>query len=220
MLYCTKHNGRYCLIRSIDGEHVGLDVYKLTLWAKKIVSHCSFPSRISILTAIQLLGDATYETPPEALGFDHVPKKRRNAAAVSSNMAPVHVHIRNDIPLSDQGGQRRYNANNSVADLGHGISDSGDECDLITYPTISEVLQEIHAAFPLLNILQYEGVLLEHGVAYANAVLDLDLNFFIDIIHMPHGTVTTFRTHAAKLVRRAKKGKGKAVVVENTSTEN
>jgi hypothetical protein len=72
----------------------------------------------------------------------------------------------------------------------------------------------------LLNILQYESILLKHGVAYANAVLDLDIDFFVDIIHMPHGTVTTFCNHVAKLVRRAKKGKGKAVVVENSCAKN
>jgi hypothetical protein len=144
----------------------------------------------------------------------------RRSAATSSKTAlpgPVHVHIRNDIPLGDQ---CRLNANHSAADPGHEISDSGDECDLITYPAISEVLQEIHAAFPLLDILQYEGILLEHGVAYANVVLDLDVGFFVDIIRMPRGTVTTFRSRAAKLVRRAKKGKGKAVVVETSCAEN
>jgi len=132
---------------------------------------------------------------------------------------PVHIHITNDIPLGDHGGRRHLN-DSSAADPGHSISDSGDECDLITYPAITEVLREIHAAFPLLNMPQYESILLEHGIMYANAVLDLDVSFFTDIIHMPRGAVMTFRRHASRLVRHAKKGKGKAVEVEDVGVEN
>lgn len=55
---------------------------------------------------------------------------------------------------------------------------------------------------------------------YANLVLNLDVNFFTDIIHMPCGTVITFCKHAARLVHHAKKGKGKAVEVEDIVAEN
>jgi hypothetical protein len=38
-LQCEKHSGKYCYVDPINpGEHIALDVYKLTLWAKKIVS--------------------------------------------------------------------------------------------------------------------------------------------------------------------------------------
>src|SRR5262245_53063032 len=74
--------------------------------------------------------------------------------------------------------------------MGSTINDSGD--DLITYPPITEVLHEIHAVFPLLNMLQYESALLEHGVMYTNAVVHLDADFFMDIIHIPCGAVQTF----------------------------
>jgi hypothetical protein len=67
---------------------------------------------------------------------------------------------------------------------------------------------------------QYESALLEHGVMYANAVVDLDVDFFIDIICIPHGAVKTFRSHAARLIHHAKKGKGKAVAVDDVATEN
>jgi hypothetical protein len=101
-LDCAKHRGCHCYVSPINGKHISLDVFKLTLWVKKIVSHCS--SLISVLTVNQLLGDATYTTTPSALDFDHVPKKRRNAAPTSSSAMPVHVHITNDIPLGDHGG--------------------------------------------------------------------------------------------------------------------
>jgi hypothetical protein len=61
----------------------------------------SFLDQISILTAIQHLGEATYKLPPSSFDFDHVPKKAHNTASASLRTAPVHVHIRNDIPLSD-----------------------------------------------------------------------------------------------------------------------
>jgi len=217
-LYCAKHRGRYCYVSPINGEHISLDVFKLMLWAKKIVRNCLF--LISVLTVNQLLGDAMYTTPPSSLDFDHVQKKPRHAASASSSSAPVHIHITNDIPLSDHGGQCRVNNDSSVTNRGHSISDSGDECDLITYPAITEVLRKIHAAFPLLNMPQYESILLEHGVMYANTVLDLDTDFFIDVIHMPRGAVMTFCRQATRLVRHAKKGKGKAVEMEDIRVEN
>ena len=38
-LQCEKHSGKYCYVDPINpGEHIALDIYKLTLWAKKIVS--------------------------------------------------------------------------------------------------------------------------------------------------------------------------------------
>ena len=220
-LDCANHCGHHCYVSPINGDHIGLDLFKLMLWAKKIVRNCS--SLISVLTVNQFLGDATYTTPPSALNFDHVPKKHRNATSESASLStvpvPVHVHVTNDI-LSDHRGQCRLNDVGSVADPGHSISDSEDEHDLITYPAITEVLYEIHAIFPLLNMPQYESILLEHGVVYANAVLDLDINFFTDIIHMPRGVVMTFRRHATRLVRHAKKGKGKAIEVKDVGTEN
>jgi hypothetical protein len=38
-LQCEKHSGRYCYVNPISPvEHTPLDIYQLTLWAKKIVS--------------------------------------------------------------------------------------------------------------------------------------------------------------------------------------
>jgi hypothetical protein len=37
-LACQKHTGKYCYVDPTkQGEHIALDIYKLTLWAKKIV---------------------------------------------------------------------------------------------------------------------------------------------------------------------------------------
>lgn len=37
-LPCAKHGGRWCYVSPIDGQHRELDIFVLTLWAKKIVS--------------------------------------------------------------------------------------------------------------------------------------------------------------------------------------
>ena len=37
-LSCAKHGGRWCYVSPIDGQHRELDIFVLTLWAKKIVS--------------------------------------------------------------------------------------------------------------------------------------------------------------------------------------
>jgi hypothetical protein len=45
-LQCEKHSGKYCYVDPIHHrEHVALDIYKLTLWAKKIVSSISILCR-------------------------------------------------------------------------------------------------------------------------------------------------------------------------------
>jgi len=38
-LSCAKHGGRWCYVSPINGQHQQLDLFVLTLWAKKIVSN-------------------------------------------------------------------------------------------------------------------------------------------------------------------------------------
>ena len=63
----------------------------------------------------------------------------------------------------------------------------------------------MHAAFPPLNVPQWEENLSRHCVIYADATVELSLDFFHDTVGMPLG---------ARLVHRAQKGKGNAIVVE------
>lgn len=46
-LQCARHNGRFCYVSKITGEHEFQDIYKLTSWAKSIVR--SFYFSISFL---------------------------------------------------------------------------------------------------------------------------------------------------------------------------
>ncbi len=36
-LECSRHPGRHCYVSPINGDHIPLDIAKLTLWAKKMV---------------------------------------------------------------------------------------------------------------------------------------------------------------------------------------
>lgn len=38
-LACATHAGRWCFVSPIDGHHQQLNIFMLTLWAKKIVGH-------------------------------------------------------------------------------------------------------------------------------------------------------------------------------------
>jgi hypothetical protein len=216
-LDCAQHRGRHCYISPVNGEHIMLDVYKLTLWAKKIVRLLvSVTGVCFFLTWKQFLGDATFTQPPEILNFDHVPKKQRQSTSFRSattSASPVQVQGFNDVLLGDQGGQGHLNLAISEPDLANLVLfNTGDT--LITYPPASQVLREMQAAFPLLNMPQWEENLSCHGVMYADAIVELPSDFFHNVVGMPLGAIGAFRRSAAGLVRRAQKGKAKAIVVE------
>jgi len=42
-LQCAHHTGRHCYVNPISGEHEFQDVYKLTSWAKSVVSFTVIP---------------------------------------------------------------------------------------------------------------------------------------------------------------------------------
>lgn len=163
----------------------------------------------------KLLAEATYEKPPEMAAFDHVPKKRRLSSAntSSASAAPtlpvIHVHIPpiTKEALSDTGGHRRANTSRGFATtfLCH---DEDDE--FIAYPPITDVLREMDATMPLLHMSQYKDSLLSHGVAYVNGVIGLSDEFFVDVVGMPMGVIRSFLKVTHRLIRYARKGKGRA----------
>ncbi|RPD52197.1 hypothetical protein L227DRAFT_617931 [Lentinus tigrinus ALCF2SS1-6] len=71
-LECSRHPGHHCYVPPINGDHVLLDIAKLTLWAKKM-----------------FLNQATLYQPPEVLGFDHVTKKRHCNSPLSTFISPL-----------------------------------------------------------------------------------------------------------------------------------
>lgn len=198
-LACAQHPGKHCYVNPISADHEAQDIYKLSLWAKKI-----------------FLGEATYERPPETVSFDHVAKRRRtlgsslSASESTSNVPAIHVHLppTSPLPLSNHGGHHHINSSTMTSFLGHWHDD--DEDEFITYPPITDVLQEMDYEMPLLNMAQYEANLLAHGIAYVNGVIGIVDNFFIDVVGMPIGVVRSFLKVTNRLIQRAKKGKAKA----------
>lgn len=95
--------------------------------------------------------------------------------------------------------------------------DTGDT--LITYPPVSQVLREMHAAFPLLNMPQWEENLSHHGVMYVDAVVELPSDFFRDVVGMPVGAIGSFCRCSSRLVRHAQKGKAKVIIVEGDNND-
>lgn len=141
---------------------------------------------ISVLTGVQLLGDATYTTPLRYL----ILIMSRKSTAVRPQPHPL--------------AQRWH---------------------LFTFTLwmISRLATRVANAASVLTVQSLQWLILATVsviVGMMNVIWSRTPDFFIDIIHMPHGTVTTFRNHATRLVRCAKKGKGKAIIVEKGCTEN
>jgi hypothetical protein len=180
------------------------------------------------LSDFQLFGDATNDKPPSAKDFDHVAKRRRRSGESSQCAAPpaIHVHLpgydtgpKPATPLTDYGGQRHANASAtaahvaaaaSVIDLSNLASSEDEDAPLVTFPSISTVLRELHTVMPLLDYPQYESSLLTKGIFYVNNAALISRDFFVDIVGMPEGAVGDFLSHCKTLMRRAMKGKGKA----------
>jgi hypothetical protein len=81
-----------------------------------------------------------------------------------------------------------------------------DESNTI-YPPIIDVLREMDIAMPLLDMPQYEAVLVEHGIAYVNNVVGIYDHWFIDVIHVPIGVIRSFFNVTRRLIRRARESK-------------
>ncbi|KAJ8582876.1 hypothetical protein M405DRAFT_846184 [Rhizopogon salebrosus TDB-379] len=208
-LDCAKHSGKYCYINPISGEHEAQDVFKLTLWAKKIS-----------------LSEATYDRPPEAAMFDHARKKRRTSStlqasprteASGSNVPAIHVHIppMRGQPLGDVHGRHEVNTSTVLSLLSPSLlgqqCDDDDNDETITYPPIIDVLEGMDVTMPLLNMPQYEAVLIEHGIAYVNNAVGIPHHWFVDVIGMPLGVMRSFFDVTRRFIQRARKGKARAV---------
>ncbi|KIJ05146.1 hypothetical protein PAXINDRAFT_159148, partial [Paxillus involutus ATCC 200175] len=202
-LGCATHQGRWCFISPIDGHHKQLDLFILTLWAKKI-----------------FLGEATLTQPPNVLQFDHGTKRRctspvRTPGPSNLNAVPaIHLHL-GDLPLTDQGGRRYLNLP-SRHDTGRLSSDSEDGEDLIQYPSIEVLLRDLDQVMPAAAFMQYCAAFTGRGVFYVDSARELSEELLINEVGMPLGVVKRFKNHAARLARRAEKKKAQAGPIVDT----
>ena len=107
-------------------------------------------------------------------------------------------------PLGDACGQ--YRSSTSTAISPSLLIGDDDESNTI-YPPIINVLHEMDIAMPLLDMPQYEAVLVEHGIAYVNNVVGIYDHWFIDVIHMPISVIRSFFNVTRRLIRRARESK-------------
>ena len=113
------------------------------------------------------------------------------------------------MPLTDQAGQHLVNTSTtatkvtstaSVIILTNLVSSDDDGAPLISYPSIFTVLHKLHAVMPLLNYLQYESSLLAKGIFYVKNAMDINRDYFVDIVGMPEGVVGEFLNYCRTLM--------------------
>ncbi|KAF8997056.1 hypothetical protein BDQ17DRAFT_1429264 [Cyathus striatus] len=178
-LACQLHHGRFCYVNPVMDDHIQLDLYVLSLWAKKI-----------------LLGEALFHNPPAVKDFDHLPRKRQQvSSSISSNTSQIHIHLGDSILMAQRGQTR----SNQPIDL-TGNSDSKED-NTTVFPLISDVLCDLHEDFPEHNFLQYEASLLRHGFKYVDDdIKHIHYRYLIDIIKMEAHAVNIFLSQAYILI--------------------
>ena len=151
--------------------------------------------------------------------FDHIPKKSHTSTAskLATSAPPINIYLS---PLRNITCQHiNVTGSPSRKNIIHKSDTTPTKGKLIHYPLVANVLCELHEVMPLLNYLQYEDTFTKNGVVYTNAVLDLDIFSFVDIIGMPRATIHPFIDHVNVVVRKARKGKGKAVSLKEEDEE-
>lgn len=90
----------------------------------------------------------------------------------------------------------------------------GDDNDsfVIVYPLISLALRELDDVMPEARFREYKARFRNYGMYYIDAAYCKTANWLEHTLGMEHGVVGTFWNHIQRLVKRAKKGKGWAVV--------
>jgi len=132
-LKCATHTTRYCYISPANGEHVHLDNFKLSLWAKKISE-----------------GSTTVTAPPNMPDFDFVPHRPRrapiNPPPPPPNTPVIHVHLPSTLMDHPHRLAKAPTHSASMPNQESGASNGGH---------IAELLVDIDRRFPGNNIAQF-----------------------------------------------------------------
>ncbi|KAF7968893.1 hypothetical protein HWV62_28930 [Athelia sp. TMB] len=203
---CAKHHGSYCFVSRPSGEHQELDIYMLTLWARKMATN-----------------EATLQEPPNFISFDRPPAKKPRLSA--SQQAPIEIH--NHISaatappalLSDRGGEHTVNTTPPASSFPGQLDDDDDDF-LVVYPSVTLALRELDAVMPDAGFRHYEAGFREHGIYYVDAAQRESDAWLKATLGMEHGIIGAFREHIRRLVKRARKGKNRAISVKVENDEN
>lgn len=90
-------------------------------------------------------------------------------------------------------------------------SDNGAESESESL-TISDILTELHVRYPRyprLNFPQYEGVLANRGIVYAEKAMDFEKDFYLEL-GIAEGAIGPFIKGIGRALHREKKGKKRA----------
>ncbi|KAF9264616.1 hypothetical protein L218DRAFT_998575 [Marasmius fiardii PR-910] len=215
-LRCSKHPGQYCRVDPVSGEHIQLNAYERSLWAKEI--H---------------IGRADHHKPPNALDFDRIRKK---ACRETQTAAPpaVHVHFNgleftspqapspsrirsplhdrtvaavgssNQVPPSPVAGSTTTGSSIQVID----ISDDSDDETSIVYPSIDRLLVNLNAIHPTSRFTQYSSDFIARGIKTVDALVNVSPPFFTEYVRMPTEDAALLVDAAAAWVTIAKQRKG------------
>ncbi|KIJ65312.1 hypothetical protein HYDPIDRAFT_167526 [Hydnomerulius pinastri MD-312] len=148
-LACATHSGHWCFVSPIDGHHKQLDIFVLTLWAKKM--------------------------PQSPVLVRRQPSMSTLVISLSMILWP---------PSED------------------------DSDDLVIYPGIEVLLHDLDQVIPAVSFLQYQAAFIGHEIFYVDGIEDLSHDFLTTEIGLPRGVIKRFKSHAARLIRRAEKSQG------------
>ncbi|TFK68636.1 hypothetical protein BDN72DRAFT_948678 [Pluteus cervinus] len=191
-LFCQQHS-RHCYVHPTSFEHINLDVFKLTLWARKISQ-----------------GEATLDRPPTCSSFDFSPKRatRSRRAGASSTLPPIHVHLP---PYPSAPHPAPASTQRDVIDLSRNPNASPDDTE---YPPIDDAVYLIHSMASFFDLPQYIPALHAAGVETVDNVCFLSPTVFTDIVGIPDFLVGPLISQSLTLVRETRKGKGPAAAVK------
>jgi hypothetical protein len=126
-------------------------------------------------------------------------------SALKPESTPIHVHINNNtLSGSSTVNQTsfplfRLKRTQSAASISSDGSQDGESLAL------SDVLGDLHVRFPKLNFPQYEPLLEEHGIFYAESVADFDREFYVTVVGMAEGAVRPFLKGVHAAIKRERK---------------
>ena len=136
----------------------------------------------------------------------------------TAHWQPIHVNITNN-PLVGASSANQFSLPSRRGGIKRTISYSSDEDTASESLTISDILTELHARYPKLDFPQYEGLLAEKGIVYAESAMDFDKDFYFNL-GIAEGAVGSFMKGIGKALHRKKKGKKSAKVDSKGNKQN
>ncbi|PPQ81018.1 hypothetical protein CVT25_014526 [Psilocybe cyanescens] len=174
-------------------EHITLGLEVVMLWAQKLKDNPEVDHECII--------------PPNCLSLDHLHKRKCRASGkktgTNPTAQPIHVNITNN-PLagSTSANLFSYASHGAKCTISYSSDDDTDSKSL----SISDVLAEIHVRYAKLNFPQYEDILANKGIVYAESAMDFDKDFYLEL-GIPEGAIRPFMKGINCVLHHERKGK-------------